>query len=120
MFTQTWRKYIPVLHIIMKRSSKEDQSIKLNEPDFKRAAGGRKTRFSFSSTVVRKGKVEFKTTQSPVANQLIAVLLESEQTRDFMRNNELEFSMSNDFELLIKNITPTEVVSTEESSEEAS
>lgn len=110
MFTLTWRKYVPVLHILMKRSSKEDQSIRLNESDFKRAAGGRKTRFSFSSTIVRKGKVEFKTTQSPIANQLIALLMESDQTKEFMRNNDLEFSMSNDFELVIKNINPEAVV----------
>ncbi len=114
MFTLTWKKYVPVLHILLKRSSKEDQTIRLNESDFKRAAGGRKTRFSFSSTIVRKGKVEFKTTQSPIANQLIVLLMESDQTKEFMRNNDLEFSMTNDFDLIIKNINPVTVAVEEE------
>lgn len=114
MFTLTWKKYVPVLHILLKRSSKEDQTIRLNESDFKRAAGGRKTRFSFSSTIVRKGKVEFKTTQSPIANQLIVLLMESDQTKEFMRNNDLEFSMTNDFDLVIKNINPVVVAVEEE------
>lgn len=114
MFTLTWKKYVPVLHILLKRSSKEDQTIRLNESDFKRAAGGRKTRFSFSSTIVRKGKVEFKTTQSPIANQLIVLLMESDQTKEFMRNNDLEFSMTNDFDLIIKNINPVAVAVEEE------
>ena len=42
MFTQTWKKYLPVILILMKKSALEDQVLKVNQTDFERAAGGRK------------------------------------------------------------------------------
>jgi len=34
MFTQTWKKYLPVILIMLKRSVNGDQSLSMNHTDF--------------------------------------------------------------------------------------
>ena len=48
MFSQTWRKYLPVIILLMKRSGKGEQVLSMNHTDFERAAGGKKIKFTFS------------------------------------------------------------------------
>ena len=40
MFLQTWKKYLPVIILLMKRSEKGEQVLDMNYTDFQRATGG--------------------------------------------------------------------------------
>lgn len=106
MFTQTWKKYLPVITILMKRSVNGEQTLSVNNTDFQRAAGGRKIKFSFSNLQLDNGRINNTSKHTPLARELAVVLQEDEQTRKLMQKQQLEFSMSGDFTVHIKNNTP--------------
>lgn len=113
MFTQVWKKYLPVIVILMKRSSKEEQTLGMNPSDFQRAAGGRKIKFSFTNLHLANGKLNSTIKYLPLARELANVLQEDEVTRKLLLKKQFEFSMNNNCELSITNNTPTEETGSE-------
>jgi len=108
MFSQTWSKYLQVIVILMKRSSTGEQSLNMNHTDFERAAGGRKIKYSFSNLFLNNGKIDNTVKLTPVAREFAVILQENELTKNLLKQKNFEFSMNNDFRLLIKNNTPIE------------
>ncbi len=102
MFTQTWKKYLPVIALLLKRSDDGEQTLNLNHTDFERAAGGRKIKFSFTQLEIIKGRVSSNSKQTPVAKELAMVLQEDTVIAALIAGLNLEFSMSNDFRMVIK------------------
>lgn len=118
MFNQTWKKYLPVITILLKRSANGDQTMTLNHTDFERASGGRKMKWSFSSLFLVNGRLQNNGTKhSALATEMVTELQADEQISKLMKDQELEFSMSNDFKLLIKNAAAREVINTEDTTE---
>lgn len=105
MFVQTWKKYLPVIAILMKRSTNGEQTLNMNYSDFVRAAGGRKLKFNFSNLVINNGRVDNTTKHAPIVKEFAQVLQENDQTRALIKNQQFEFAMNSDFQLLIKNST---------------
>jgi hypothetical protein len=103
MFTQTWKKYLPVIFILIKRSTQGEQVLKMNHTDFERAAGGRKTKFSFSNLELTKARINSHVKHSPMAKEFAVLLQEDPAVRRYILDQHLEFSMTNDFTLTIKN-----------------
>jgi hypothetical protein len=103
MFSQTWKKYLPVIIILIKRSATSEQKISLNLTDFERAAGGRKIKFSFSGLQLNKGRVNNDVKNSPFAKEFAAVLQEDDVTKRLIADQYLEFSLNNQLEITIKN-----------------
>jgi hypothetical protein len=106
MFTQTWKRYLPVIAILIKRSGGAEQVLSMNNTDFERAAGGRKIKFSFSHLQLNKGRINSAVKQAPLAKELAEVLQEDEIMKRLIAGLNLEFSMNNSFQLTIKNNTP--------------
>ncbi len=105
MFVPTWNKYLPVLKILLKRSVNEEQTLNMNASDFQRAAGGRKIKYSFSITL-HKGRLQTIDKPSPIAKEFASVLQQDDTTNQFIRQHDIEFSLNNNLELQIKNVTP--------------
>jgi hypothetical protein len=105
MFRQTWNKYIPVLRILIKRSATGEQSLSMNGTDFTRAAGGKKIKFSFNIEL-KNAQFVNASQQTALIQDFIASLQEDEQIRKVIKYQQLEFTMSNSFQLRIKNNTP--------------
>ncbi len=118
MFRQTWKKYLPVITILIKRSSAGDQSLSMNHTDFERAAGGRKVKFTFNNLLLDNGRIDYNSKHSPLAKDLVLALQENEQTRSLMQKKLFEFAMTADFKLIIKNNTPAPEPGTEVSTDE--
>lgn len=106
MFTQTWKKYLPVIAILIKRSASADQTLSMNHTDFERAAGGRKIKYSFSQLQLNNGRINTAIKQAPLAKEFAELLQEDELTRRLLPGHQFEFSLSNDFQLTIRNNTP--------------
>ena len=102
MFTQTWKKYLPVILILMKRAVQDEQVLKVNQTDFERAAGGRKVKFSFSNVELKKARLNSHAKHSPFAKEFATTLQEDDITRGYLQQHWFEFSMSTDFQLTIK------------------
>jgi hypothetical protein len=119
MFVQTWIKYLPVIKILLKRSVNGDQTLAMNASDFQRAAGGRKIKFSFSISL-HNGRLQTMDNPPPIARELVEVLQQDDPTRQFIRQHDFDFSLTNALLLSIKNVTPVATETGESDSEETS
>jgi len=108
MFLQTWKKYLPVIILLMKRSDKGDQVLDMNYTDFQRATGGKKTKLTFSSLRLVNGRTGYDANNTQLAKDLILVLQENEQTGSMLRHKQFEFSVNSSFQLTIRNNTVIE------------
>jgi|GEM_PF-438098 len=106
MFSQTWKKYLPVLTILIKRSAGSDQTVTLNQTDFDRAAGGRKIKYSFNHLQLNKGRINTEVKHSPFAKEFSVILQEDDTIQRLLMGQFLEFSLNNQFQLTIKNTQP--------------
>jgi len=119
MFSQVWKKYLPVIVILLKRSVNSEQTLSMNPSDFQRAAGGRKIKYSFSNLQLNNGRINNMVKHQPLAREFAEVMQEDEITRKFLQKKLFEFSMNNGFQLTIKNNTaPEEPVAILEESDE--
>ncbi len=105
MFTETWKKYLPVIAILLKRSIKGEQSLKLDESDFTRAMGGKRLKFSFNGVKLINGRTEIDARLSPMAKEFVQALLNSDMIKLLIKNQQFEFELNSDFYLIIKNNT---------------
>jgi hypothetical protein len=106
MFSQTWKKYLSVIIILMKKSGNGEQVLNMNNSDFTRAAGGRKARLSFSNVQLRNGRISSLAATPPIAQDLLLLLQENAASKSIIRNQLFEFALNNNFQLTIKNNTP--------------
>jgi hypothetical protein len=110
MFTQTWKKYLPVIVILLKRAANGDQTLSMNHTDFERAAGGKKVKYHFSDLQINKGKVSSLVKHNAAAKDLATLLTEEDASAPLIRAGHYEFSMSSGFILQIRNHAATPAV----------
>lgn len=109
MYTFTWKKYLPVIRLLLKKSVKEKQTIILNRIDFEKNTKLRKPNCSFN-VEIRKGRIF----NPPVAaRDLLEVLLQDAGAEELLRIQQYIISLNSDFQLTIKNITPAKEEKTE-------
>jgi len=105
MYTSIWRKYLPIIKILLNRTATTDQVLNLNRVDFERAGSGRKAGYKFTIEL-NNGKVRNVISGSPLALNLATVLLEDDANADILRNNHYEISLNTKFQLITKNLNP--------------
>ena len=104
MYTYTWKKYLPVIRLLLKKSAVAEQSMTLNRTDFEKTTKLRKPSCSFS--------IEIKNTRSSTINpvaaakDLLEVLTQDDASRPLLRGNHYAISLNSDFILHIKNLSP--------------
>lgn len=106
MFTETWKKYLRVIVLLMKRADKGEQVLDMNHTDFEKAAGGKKVKFSFAEIRLENGRINNTNKLSLLSGDLIALIQENEKARWITANQIFELSMNSNFQLKIRNITP--------------
>lgn len=111
MFIQTWKAYLPVIKILLKRSASGEQALQMNMTDFQRAAGGRKVKYVFK-ILVHNGRIK-DINPSQIAKDLMSVLQEDDVFRQLLFKKDFEFSMNSSFQLLLRNTTPAAPPDTE-------
>ncbi len=103
MFTQTWKKYLSIIIILIKRSSNGPQEMQLNFSDFERAAGGRKIKFNFVNMQLHNGRQQYGEKLPPVATDLMQVLQENDIAAALLKTQHLTFAMTTGMTLTITN-----------------
>lgn len=111
MYTYAWKKYLPVIRILLKRSSSAEQVLSVNCIDFEKANRNRKNTSSFTLEC-NKGKL---TPLHPAGagKEFTDVLLEDAVIKPLIHSNHYIFNFTRNFELYIKNITVNPVASDE-------
>jgi hypothetical protein len=102
MFSQVWKKYLPVIAILMKRSVQEAQSLSMNYTDFKSVLGGKKVKVSFTTIIIDNGRLQDGYAHSAIAKEFVTVLQEHDIISKLLANQQFEFSLNNSFQLSIK------------------
>ena len=103
MYNHIWKKYLPIIKILMKKSSTEEQVLTLNRVDFERAGTGRKAGYKFIIEFT-EGKVGNVISGSPLTMHLAQVILEDDAAKQILQDNNYEVSLNTKFQLTIKNI----------------
>ncbi len=107
MYNHIWKKYLPIIKILMKKSSTEDQILNLNRVDFERAGTGRKAGYKFTIEFT-DGKVGNVISGSTLAMHLGSVIMEDEGAKQILKENNYEVSLNTKFQLSIKNMSIVE------------
>lgn len=103
MYNHIWKKYLPIIRILMKRSTSDDQVLDLNRIDFERAGTGRKAGYKFKIEFT-DGKVGNVISGSELAMHLAQVILEDEGARQILAEDNFEMSLNTKFQLAIKHV----------------
>src|SRR5450432_971361 len=107
MYNHIWKKYLPIIKILMKKSAVEDQVLDLNRVDFERAGTGRKAGYKFIIEFT-DGKVGNVISGSALAMHLAAVIMEDDNAKQILKEHNYEVSLNTKFQLSIKNVSPAD------------
>lgn len=100
-YVDTWRKYLPVIRLHLKKSLNEEQSFKLNVTDFESAGDRSKAGYTFN-LVIENGKAINNISSSAVARDLLEVLKADEPTKALLQGKNIKISVGKTFMLSIK------------------
>ena len=103
MYNHIWKKYLPIIKILMKKSTSEEQVLALNRIDFERAGTGRKAGYKFKIELT-DGKVGNVISGSTLAMHLAQVIMEDDGAKEILNEYNFEVSLNTKFQLSIKNI----------------
>lgn len=102
MYTHIWKKYLPIIRILMKKSISEEQVLDLNRIDFERAGTGRKAGYKFKIEF-SDGRVGNVISGSTLAMHLAQVILEDESAQEIINENDFVITLNTKFQLTVKN-----------------
>ncbi|HEY8929766.1 MAG TPA: hypothetical protein VIM55_11275 [Mucilaginibacter sp.] len=101
-YLATWKKYIPVIRLHLKKSLNEDQQFKLNAIDFEQAGNRGKSGYTFSLQL-ENGKVINNISGSAVARDLFEALKEDDAIRSMLVDRSIKISVGSTAMFSIKN-----------------
>lgn len=102
MFSLIWKKYLPVIIILLKKVKETEQTLPMNLSDFERASGGKKVKFSFSKLEIKKGKLNTQIKNTEIAKDLAQVLIQNNKALEILNEVKVNFSLTNECVLSIK------------------
>jgi len=100
-YLQTWKKYIPVIRLHLKKSLTEEQQFRLNITDFESAGDRGKSGYTFNLQL-ENGKVTNNISGSAVARDLYESLKNDEIIKGFLQERSVKISVGKSFILSIK------------------
>ncbi|MDF2433510.1 MAG: hypothetical protein JWP44_3141 [Mucilaginibacter sp.] len=100
-YLTTWKRYIPVIRLHLKRSLNEEQQFKLNITDFESAGDRGKSGYTFN-IALENGKVTNNISGSAVARDLFEAMKEDEAIKAMLQNKSIKISVGKSFMLSIK------------------
>jgi hypothetical protein len=101
-YLQTWKKYLPVIRLHLKRSLTAEQSFKLNITDFESAGDRGKSGYTFSLQM-ENGKVTNNIGGSAVARDLFEALKSDETIKAMLLEKSIKISVGKKLLFSIKN-----------------
>jgi hypothetical protein len=100
-YLTTWKKYLPVIRLHLKRSLNEEQSFKLNITDFESAGDRGKSGYTFNIQM-ENGKVTNNISGSAVARDLYELLKSDDVIKAMLQDKAVKISVGKSFLLSIK------------------
>jgi hypothetical protein len=104
MYLQAWRKYLPVILILIKRSAQSPQTLAMDMNDFVKSSGGKKLKLGFTSFSLEKGRMTINPAHPQIARDLVLLLQESDRAKEMLLSRSLLFAMNNECLLQISDM----------------
>ncbi|MGZ3756911.1 MAG: hypothetical protein ACXVAY_04750 [Mucilaginibacter sp.] len=101
-YLMTWKRYLPVIRLHLKKSLNEEQSFKLNIQDFESAGDRGKSGYTFS-VLMENAKVANNISSSAVARDLVEALKSDDLIKAMLQDRSIKISVGKSFMLTIKN-----------------
>ena len=103
MYLQLWKKYLPVIRLLLKKTDAGQQKLKLYRHEFEVAGNKNKSGYTFSIEIVN-GKVANKTNKTAVGRDLVQVMNENEVVANWLKDQSVKISVGKSFELNLEKI----------------
>jgi hypothetical protein len=100
-YLTTWKRYLPVIRLHLKRSLNEEQQFKLNITDFESAGDRGKSSYTFN-LMMENGKVTNNISGSAVARDLFEALKTDDTIKAMLQDKAIKISVGKSFILTIK------------------
>lgn len=100
-YLQTWKKYVAVIRLHLKKSNNEEQQFLLNKTDFESAGDRGKSGYTFNM-LIENGKVVNNISGSAVARDLFETIKTDEYMKDFLKEKSVKINVGKAFMLTIK------------------
>lgn len=101
MYIQVWKKYLPIIRILMKRAVSSNQTLDMNRIDFERAGSGRKAGYKFNIEFFQ-ARVANVISGSPLAVDLAMVMLQDPAAKELFEKDDYKLSLNTKFQLIIE------------------
>jgi len=106
MYTYTWRKYLPLIRLLIKKSAAATQTVALNQTDFLKFSKSRKPALTFTIDI-HEGKYSVLKLPS-IAAELLEILMEDPGSRTLIRAGHYNLTLAKSYQLVITNLTTAE------------
>jgi len=103
MYNHIWKKYLPIIKILLKKSLNEEQVLDLNRIDFERAGTARKAGYKFKIEFI-DGKVGNVISGSTLAMHLAQVIMEDDSVKEILNQHNFQVNLNTRFQLIIKHL----------------
>ncbi len=101
-YIPVWTKYLSAIRILLKKSAAGEQVLGMNQSDFDRAAGLRKSGYRFTINFVNN-KPDALFSGNNFVQSFISVLQSDGTIRELLSSNNYSFVFTSKYQLQIKN-----------------
>jgi hypothetical protein len=100
-YLTTWKRYIPVIRLHLKKSAVEEQQFKLNITDFESSGDRGKSGYTFNINF-ENGKPVNNSPLPAIARDLYEAMKEDDGIKSMLQNKSVKISVGKSFMLTIK------------------
>lgn len=107
VYTQLWKKYLPVIRLLLKKTSDSDQKLQIYKHEFVSTGAKNKLGYIFNLEIVN-GKSINKSSAIAVSFDLLNVLNENPLTAEWLKGKSVKISVNKACELTLHQIIVAE------------
>jgi hypothetical protein len=101
MYTQLWKKYLPVIRLLLKKTVDGEQKLQIYKHEFESTGARNKLGYVFSLELVN-GKPINKSAATAVASDLYGVLSSNEAVAEWLKDQNIKISVGRSCELVMQ------------------
>ena len=102
-YSHLWMKYTAVIRVLLKKTDNENQKLQLYKHEFENG-GHRSVSGYVFSVELNNGKVVNKVSTTSVAGDLVQVLVNNTEIKNWLKDRHVKLSMQKTFELQIEKV----------------
>src|SRR3954466_1606054 len=102
MYTYSWKKYLPLIGILLKRAPGNAQSVQLNRMDFDKTRKKNPSSIAFSIDL-QAGRIR-NVSPAEIAKQLLEIVAGDDVSSKLLQKNNYKIDFTNSCELRIENV----------------